>query len=335
MASKLLLSASSIATWQTCKRRYYYEKLMNLRPVEAADALAFGSAMHAGLEQIFRRMMEAKHAGEMYSREFHLATVEDACLSALSVDLPESERIKVEVLLGKYAERWLEEDMRDRTVVGVEEHREIPVRGPSGRRTSGIAVQGYCDALAMDGSMLSVVEHKTTSIVNDDYFDHAGIDLQVYLYADIFSHAGGRDGMPVRQVIYDAIQKPRQEMAVGETDEEFEARKAASKCPARCKRKEAESPEEFRSRLEAAIDESYFRREYINIDDALMREMREELWNVAHEIKSCKCYAKSTCNCMKWGKCPFMDVCRNGGAFDGLEDRFTKREVRNATKQES
>ena len=102
MASKLLLSASSISTWQTCKRRYFYEKIMNMRPLDAADALAFGSAMHAGLEQIFRRMMEAKNAGEMYSREFHLATVEDACLSALSVDLPESERIKAEVLLGKY-----------------------------------------------------------------------------------------------------------------------------------------------------------------------------------------------------------------------------------------
>lgn len=329
MAGELVLSASSISTWQTCKRRYFYEKIKGMQPVEA-DALAFGSAMHRGFEQIFRRMMESKQAGETYSKEFHLATVEDACLSALAVDLSASDRIKVEVLLGKYCRQYLEEDMERLTVFGVEMHAYENIISPSMRTMRGMGVQGYCDALAMYDGKVCIIEHKTTSVLNDDYFDRATIDMQVYLYADLFSRAiaHSHDDMPVSMVIYDAVQKPRHEMAVGETDEEFDARKAAAKCPERCKRKEAETESDFRARLEASIDESYFRREYIRIDDALAKEMREELWAVAHEIKGCKCYSKSTCNCMKWGRCPFMDVCLNHGSFDGLEEKFTERRAR-------
>lgn len=325
-SKQLVLSASSISTFQTCKRRYFYEKVQNLRPVETADALAFGSAIHRGLERMFRNMMEAKHAREQYSADFHCDTVDDAILSAYGEDLSESDRIKVEVLLVKYAERWLEEDMRERTVLGVEEHAKACIINPStGKQMRNVFVQGYCDAIAMDGNKFSVIEHKTASIVNDDYFDHASIDLQVYLYADIVSRCCGQD---VGQIIYDVIQKPKHEMVIGETDEEFEARKATAKCPERCKRKEAETPADFRARLNAAITEDYFRREYIRIDPDMLAEMRKELWETAHEIRSCKSFTKSTCNCMKWGRCPFMDACMHGGSFDGIEEKFTTREGR-------
>lgn len=332
MKSKLLLSASSIATFQTCRRRYYYEKILGLRPKETADSLAFGSAVHRGLERIFRAMMEAGHRGEQYSHEFRLTTVEDAYLSALEVDLSESDRIKVEVLLAKYAEIYLESDMRDLVVVDVERKGVRPILSPkSERKMRGTAVLGYCDALAKYKHIPCVIEHKTTSAMTDDFFAHASIDLQVYLYADIYSHIGYGDS--IKLVIYDAIQKPRHEMSVGESDEEFEARKAASKCPARCKRKESETAEEFRIRLEMSIDESYFRREFIEIDDSMLLEMHQELWEVAHDISKCTCFGKSTCNCMKWGKCPYMDVCKNHGSFFGLDDKFTKWEPRNESEQ--
>lgn len=328
-SDRLVLSASSISTFQTCKRRYYYEKIMDMRPVETTDALAFGSAIHRGLERIFRAMKEYRdHGHDGYCREFHEETVNDAILAATEVDLTEQDRIKVEVLLVKYAERYLEEDMRNLAVVGVEKHNKATIVNPeSGKQMRNVFVLGYCDAIVLDcdGTALSVVEHKTTSAMNDDYFEHASIDLQVHMYADIASRCMGDD---VKQVIYDVIQKPRHEMAVGETDEEFETRKAASKCPARCKRKEAETPSDFRARLETAVTEDYFRHEYIPIDPDMLAEFRRELWETAHEISGCKCYSKSTCNCMKWGRCPFMDACRNHGSFDGIEDKFTKRTTR-------
>ena len=328
-SKQLVLSASSISTFQTCKRRYFYEKIQNLQSVETADALAFGSAIHRGLEKIFRAMMEYQNHGYDGScKGFHEEAVNDAILAATEVDLTEQDRIKVEVLLVKYAERWLEEDMRSRTVVGVEEHNKATIRNPeTGKQMLNVYVQGYCDAIVLDrdGTALSIVEHKTTSAMTDDYFEHASIDLQVYMYTDIVSRCMGKD---VTQVIYDVIQKPRHEMATGETDEEFEARKAAAKCPERCKRKEAETPADFRARLNAAITEDYFRREYIQIDPDMLAEFRRELWETAHEISGCKYYAKSTCNCMKWGRCPFMDACRNHGSFDGIEDKFTSRTAR-------
>lgn len=328
-SDRLVLSASSISTFQTCKRRYYYEKIMDMRPAEATDALAFGSAIHRGLERIFRAMMEYRNRGyDGYCKEFHEEAVNDAILAATEIDLPEQDRIKVEVLLVKYAARWLEMDMRNRTVVGTEEHNRATIRNPeTGKQMRNVYVQGYCDAIVLDrdGAALSIVEHKTTSAMNDDYFEHASIDLQVYMYADIVSRCMGKD---VTQVIYDVIQKPRHEMAIGETDEEFEARKAAAKCPERCKRKEAETPADFRARLNAAITEDYFHREYIQIDPDMLAEFRRELWETAHEISGCTCYSKSTCNCMKWGRCPFMDACRNHGSFDGIEDKFTSRMAR-------
>ena len=350
---KPTISVSSINTFLTCKRRFYYEKVRNLRPAEESDALTFGAAIHEGLAQIFNVLEDARTDGGDPKRESPAQlslpfggdgwkeTARESAMAAVrsAYKLSESDRIKCEVLLDRYIDIYWERDLEGIEVIGVETLSRSPIVIPGTQCEHPFDLLGYCDAKARDreGNLI-LVEHKTTGAMNDDYFEHASIDLQVYAYAMLF----GKDER-VHDVIYDVIQKPRHEMSVGETDEDFEARKANAKCPERCRRKEAETTEDFRKRLADAVDEGYFRRETLHIDPLFLGEARREICETANEMYRFRCvysdgkeewlrdaidWPKSTCNCMKWGRCPFMDLCRNHGTTVGIEDKYTKREVR-------
>ncbi len=322
--SKLMLSASSLATFQSCRKRYEYEKIRGIYPNERPVALDFGTAMHRGLERVFRGVREFQETTPEPDWCKWLCQVgEDAELSSRTVDLSESDRIKVEVLLDRYTTKYACSDAfgdNRLRVIDVEHSMAQPLIGPNGRKALRYGVHGIADAVVecTDGEV-AIVEHKTVAAITEQYCDRVEIDTQVLLYAYMLTLELGK---PVRRVIYDIIQKPRHEMAVGETDGEFEARKAAAKCPERCRRKFAEEPHEFRQRLADAIDDGYFMRHVVEIDGETMDEFKKDIWEMVHDVGECDRYYRQTCNCLKFGSCPYMDLCRNHGRIEGLEGQY-------------
>ena len=161
-------------------------------------------------------------------------------------------------------------------------------------------------------------------MMGDDYLAKSHIDWQVIIYMLACKHKYGRcDG-----VFYDAISKPKHSMSVGETDEEFEARKAASKT-GRIKRKEAETKEQFISRVQASFGDETFRREFVDSKTVNLEQQLNDLDEIASDMIYCTCHYRCTGNCLKFGACPYLDLCTGKVTIDNLGDKYVNCDTEN------
>ena len=49
----LKVSPSSLRKWQECPRKYQYSYYNEMKPKSVSDAMGFGSAFHAGLDELW------------------------------------------------------------------------------------------------------------------------------------------------------------------------------------------------------------------------------------------------------------------------------------------
>ena len=318
-------SASQIDMFLSCRRKYYYSKILNIQPVERPESLDFGSAVHRGLASILRSIANTDNGDREsdralntreIAREYALQAVREYCEEyALSA---ESE-CKAIALIDSYIDLYFLEDLQNFDVLCVETYFDVPFVKSDDVESH---LHGYFDGIIKnrhDGKIY-VIEHKTTSVLNDSFLDRAKIDWQVMIYilacTTVYGHCDG--------VIYDVISKPKHTMSIGETDEEFEERKAASKT-GRIKRKEAETKEQFISRMQASFSEESFARDTITIEPVEYGTRIAELtWvlNDMREIDNPIRYYKCTGNCLKFGACPYMDLCGGKVTVDNLGDKY-------------
>lgn len=318
-------SASQIDMFLSCRKKYHYSKILNIQPVERPEALDFGSAVHRGLASILRsiantdecdRESERAINAREIAREYALQAVREYCEEyALST---ESE-CKAIALIDSYIDLYFLEDLRNFDVLCVEAYFDVPFAKGDDTESH---LHGYFDGIIKNrhDEKIYVLEHKTTGMFNDAYLDRAKIDWQVMIYMQACTTVYGRcDG-----VIYDVISKPKHSMSIGESDEEFEERKAASKT-GRIKRKEAETKEQFISRMQASFSEELFARETISIESQEYGARIVELSCILNDMKdiddSAK-YYKCTGNCLKFGACPYMDLCCGKVTVDNLGDKY-------------
>jgi hypothetical protein len=311
----ITVSATSINTYQTCRKRYEYEKIKHIKCTEPTDALDFGVAIHKALEVIFKSLMEP---------DANMSITLDNALDALRYEcaargISQSDEIKARALIRAYVALHFEEDQQLFDVVAVENPFTFQIPGMSQK------VTGFIDAIVKPkgaDDTYYVVEHKTAGIVSDGYLKRVKIDWQTAIYTEAVKNMFGHD--KTVHVIYDIIRKPKHEQSLGETDEEFEARKAASKCPSRIKRKVAETNGEFFERVFENAHE-YLQRELVLYNDGVAKSFKSELRAAVKEMaRPRQVYYKCTCNCLKYGECPYMDLCcANGNLNDTPEDKYT------------
>jgi len=313
---QMVLSASSINAFQTCQRMFFYDKVKHIHPTEKSDALDFGSVVHKGLECIFRWLAFEQSEKEVV-RQF---AFQDALTEAAERSLSQEDLCKAKALLDAYIDLYFDEDKALFDVVEVEKWFTNDVRSPKSKSGECYKVQGYWDAVIRNRMTDEywVVEHKTAGVVTDGYLQRVNIDLQSMMYIEAVKQKYGS----CAGVIYDVIKKPKHDMQTGETDEEFEARKAASKT-GRVKRKVGESLTEFYNRVRAAVDDGYLIRQMVTPQPAIAEEFKSELFATCRQINRTKTFCKCTCNCLKYGTCEYMDLCCNAGNLSGLEDKYS------------
>lgn len=125
-----LITTSSMKSYRSCPRKYFYAYELRRRPVETSDALRFGTLIHRGLEAWWKT-----------------ASL-DAALAAL--DGGEStdpfERVRAECLMLGYHARWIDEPFE---VLAVEhEFRTELVNPDTGRASRTWERGGKMDAIA-------------------------------------------------------------------------------------------------------------------------------------------------------------------------------------------
>lgn len=311
MKEKRILTYSALRSFQTCRCAYDYRFNRSIVPTDTARPLYFGTAVHAALEQWFK-------TGDR-----------DAAQTAIMEQgLPLEDYLKASVLFDSYADHWRNEPF---DIVSVEHEFSLPLRNPStGRKSRLFELRGKVDAIVRDKSTgrLFILEHKTTSGISAEYIDRIMLDQQIAIYADAISRVLNE---PVFGAIYDILQKPLLKMRQGETDEEFEARRADLLAKSKTgkttsKKKEAETAAEFRERLRAAITPDFFRREFVEFDAEKLSKSMAELWAIASDMKKAV-YYQNTASCAQFGRaCPYLSLCRSGGRIEDCGGLYeTKR----------
>jgi hypothetical protein len=116
-----------MTTFQRCHREYYFSYVLGARPVKTAEALAFGTLLHLGLEAWWK------------------TTDLETAFAALVTD-DEAHRVTVEELLRGYHARWIDEPL---DVLAVEAEFATGLVDPVSRSESrAFMLGGKIDAIA-------------------------------------------------------------------------------------------------------------------------------------------------------------------------------------------
>jgi hypothetical protein len=308
-----IITHSAVGCFQECRVKWDYRYRREIVPKEPQTALGFGTAIHAGLEFWFKHGMAkgAVEAGVASGAEQGLK-VEDLC--------------KVQVLLEAYTENYKEEPFE---VVEVEKTLCVGLRNPRTLKYSRtFRYMGKVDGLVkMDGGYY-ILEHKTASDIGQSYLDSLEIKPQTALYAAAMEETG----VPVRGAIYDIIEKPGIRMGKGETEEEYEARKAALMAKSKtgkttAQRKEAETVDDFMARLREKVTAASFRRVTISLDLERKRDALDNIWRASQDMRRPEIYP-NTGNCIRFGQvCPYLNLCRKHGRIEDCPDEYGHRKA--------
>lgn len=319
-SSELTVTQSSLHMFLTCRQKYEYRYLKNIVPVKTFESLVFGSAIHKGLEAWFK-----------------YGIAQNAIDATHSELLSDEDQLKARGMIQAYIDVYSPEDF---DVVEIEKSFSITVKSPVTKRLAkGITFSGKVDGLVEKDGDLWLLEHKSTGQTpNDNYWLSKEFDDQIYLYAYALENILQRR---IKGCIYDVLVKPQFKMSIGETDEQFEARKAESKQPSKIKRKEGETHEQFQERVcEAMKDGIKLRRDWIEFDRERLKEKWQTLYIVSKEMKGFYTYQNSSA-CNMYGGCEYCKLCKEKGNVDACGDIYTTRaphkelEVEDGSEQKS
>ena len=129
-------------------------------------------------------------------------------------------------------------------------HFEGPIINPAtGAASRSFVLAGKVDGIVRIGDDHYILEHKTAATIDADYLERLWTDFQIAIYSQYVEQALG---IPITGVIYNVLAKARLQQGKGETEEEYQARRAELLAKSKtgkttAKRKLPESDEEFQA----------------------------------------------------------------------------------------
>jgi hypothetical protein len=248
-------TTSEARTYLRCRQEHQYRYVQGLLRIGTPSVpLAFGTAIHAGLEVYWRT--QGEDADGM---------MEAALRVGRELELDPYELVRVEVMLERYDRQW-RPYAKAYEVIGVEE-RFLAER-------TGYVLGGKYDALVRTEQLprrLVVIEHKTTASdigPGTPYWARLPLDLQVsnYLLASGAAY-----------VLYDVLRKPKIQPRRATPPDRVRMRKDGH--PYERTRTEDESLDAWRMRLHDAYDAEpgtwFARQEVVRLAHELVRAGRD------------------------------------------------------------
>lgn len=290
-----ILTHSQMRTYRECARKHDLMYRQGFRPVKEGDALHFGTLMHAGLEAWWT-------GGDW--------------LAAIAAEADPFDRVKAYELMRGYNEVYT--PIRDQyEVLAAEAVFEAPLLNPETMAASRTWKLGGKQDVVLkrieDGHVI-VVEHKTTSesLTDGDYWARLQIDHQISNYV-----IGAESlGFPVDDTLYDVIKKPTIRPLAATPVESRKYTKQGFLYAAQ--RETAETPAEYAERLREDITADpgkYFQQRTIARMNSQIEDFMFDAWETAQEIHAARKAGRAPRNpeaCLRYGRCPFWDVCVNG-----------------------
>ncbi len=320
-ASLMVTTYSMWNQFRNCRKAAELRYLQHLVPIERDRNLHFGSLIHECLElwhrqrdlarvlDLIDRRCAARAQDEDQKRDWHLATA----------------------MMRAYAERYAEEEFE---IVALEHVFEGPIVNPAtGSASRSFRLAGKVDGIVRTGGEHFILEHKTASQIDSDYLERLWTDFQITLYAH---YVGQTMGVPITGILYNVLVKARLQQSRGETEEEFEARRAELLARSKtgrttARRREPESDDDFQRRLaEKYADPAMFHREMLYLSRDRFDILRSELWELTQAFLDARrrgVFYQNTSFCFNYQRpCPFFALCRSNGNPNVIENFYQRVE---------
>ena len=320
MSKRKTSTYSMWSLFRNCRKAAHWRYVLELVPMEKDRNLSFGSLIHTCLETWHL-------TGDLAAALDH---VDRACANRAQDD--EQRRVwhLATSMMRGYAARYPVEEFE---VVAIEKTFEGGIINPAtGAASRSFTLAGKVDGIVRIGGEHFLLEHKTAAAIDAGYLERLWTDFQITLYAYYVEQALG---IHIDGVLYNVLVKARLQQGAGETEFEFEARRAALLAKSKtgktsAKRRMPETDDEFQARLAAKYAEpGMLHREMLYVSREQLDTLRAELWELTQVFLDARrrdvWYQNTSC-CFQYGRpCPYFALCRSGGSSNVIENFYERR----------
>ncbi|HXG47131.1 MAG TPA: PD-(D/E)XK nuclease family protein [Methylomirabilota bacterium] len=305
--------------FRNCRKAAELRYLQHLVPLERDRNLHFGSLIH--------ECLELWHGQRNLSRMLDL--IDRRCAARAQDEDQKRDWHRATAMMRAYAERYAEEEFE---VVALEHVFEGPIVNPAtGAASRSFRLAGKVDGIVRIDGEYFILEHKTASQIDSDYLERLWTDFQITLYAHYVEQTLG---IPITGILYNVLVKARLQQSRGETEEEFEARRAELLAKSKtgrttARRREPESDEDFQRRLaEKYADPAMFHRERLYLSRDRFDVLRAELWELTQAFLDARrrgVFYQNTSFCFNYQRpCPYFALCRSNGNPNVIENFYQR-----------
>lgn len=321
-AAPMVTTYSMWSLFRNCRKAVDWRYLQHLVPLERDRNLHFGSLIHECLES--------------WHRDRDLARVLDhidrRCASRAQDEDQRRDWHHATAMMKGYAARYAEEKFE---VVALEDaFSNMPIVNPAtGAASRSFVLAGKVDGIVRIDGDYYLLEHKTASQLGSDYLERLWTDFQITLYAWYLEQM---HGFQITGILYNILVKTRLQQSQGETEEEFQARRAELLAKSKtgkttAKRKLPESDEEYQQRLaEKYNDPAMFHREMLYLSRDRFEVLRSELWELTQAFLDARrrsVFYQNTSFCFNHQRpCPYFALCRSNGNPNVIENFYQRVE---------
>ena len=303
------LTYSSIQAFKSCRKRYQYRYEIGIEPAERPIYFSLGSAVHVGLEHIYRgsNQFEIENAINIYFAKNAPSNDDIERLNEW-----DSSRRMAHAIIDRYRENYKEERFQ---IIETEKQFCLPIVNPeTGSASQTYQIMGKIDGIARENGHLWIIEHKTTSAISNQYKKGLTLDAQSILYVDAMERVFNE---PVQGVIYNVLLKsvPHKPALLKNGKLSTDKRQVTTaelyrKAIAENFLSETDYSE-FIAFLESS-QRSFFYREYLTFTKSDREQWRNELWDIAKDIRQCELndrFYRNTSQCCAMRTCQYFDIC--------------------------
>lgn len=305
---KVIVTKNSVNSFCSCRRQYDYKINKRIRPKEAPACYDNAVVLSKAVTSV------------AVSYQNHLS-VEDALDKGVGIikdaGLEVNDSAQIEAAFRAYVKHYYNgEDNRWEVLTYTADLLGDIQVSPT------VIYRTYINYIVRNretGMHYVVVNRSSSSKVTDDFVARYLIDNDIRMQVLSAKQYLGIDKCGV---IINALVRQSHKIKEGETDEEYAARNAARKSKAELKRKVAESREEFVSRMVEEYPTDSLRKFMLQFNDAQLNMAVSNTLAVVSDIMSCKTFYPNTSECTKYGKCPYMDLCKIDGDLSRCADLY-------------
>lgn len=318
-AAPMTTTYSMWALFRNCRKAVDWRYLQQLVPLQRDRNLHFGSIIHECLQAWHQR----RDLDEV------LAVVNRLCSNRLQDENQRRDWHLATAIMRAYAGRHATDDFE---IIALEKNFEASIVNPAtGAASRSFMLAGKVDGIVRIGGEYFILEHKTASQVDGDYLEKLWTDFQITIYAHYVEQTMG---IPITGILYNVLVKAKLQQGKGETEEEFQERRAELLAKSKtgkttAKRKLPESDEDFQQRLaEKYADPEMFHREMLYLSRDRFEILRAELWELTQaflEARRRGIFYQNTAFCFNYQRpCAYFPLCRSNGNPNVIENFYQR-----------